>query len=104
MPSGLTKEEENDWAWAMRAPLFRVGDVVDMGDFKVRLLEDSLAHGSPRVKRLDTGAEYYCTMYGHAAIVGKMQQIVAEFRSSIRKGTYVHGSTGNATMKRRKRK
>ena len=81
-PSNLTEEQKRIWDWAMKAPLYRRNDIVDKGEFEVKLLEESLAHGCPKVKRLDTGEEYYCTMYGHGTIVDSLFELVEKFREN----------------------
>lgn len=81
-PSNLTEEQKRVWDWAMKAPLYRKGDMVDVGDFKVELLEDSLAHGCPKVRKLYNGEEFCCTMQGHTYIVNTLLDLIEKFREN----------------------
>ena len=67
--SGLNEQQEEIMFQAITFPLFKKGDVIDLKEHgKRRLLEDSAAHGCPRVVNIDTEEEYCMTMNGHGVI------------------------------------
>jgi hypothetical protein len=69
-PSVLTKKQMKIMNKAMNHPLYKKGDIVHRG--KYRLLEDAKAHGCPWVEDVETGEKSCMTMYGHMAVFKQM--------------------------------